>query len=142
MRIPSLTIAAVALLTLACSGCKTETVTPPGPTAIINNTRDRLTPFRFTLTTDPTSPSVNRPVLLKVHVIDAVDQPADGVTLQADVLMAGMDQGAQHLTLSGKGGGDYEGQVKLEMAGSWDVGLTATRDGKSRQQKLSIEVGG
>jgi hypothetical protein len=53
-----------------------------------------------------------------------------------------MDQGAQHLTLSGKGGGDYEGEVKLEMAGSWDVDLSATRDGKSRQQKLSIEVGG
>ena len=56
--------------------------------------------------------------------------------------MSGMDQGAQHLTLGGKGGGDYEGTVNLEMAGSWDVDLTATRDGKSRQQKLSIEVGG
>jgi hypothetical protein len=31
--------------------------------------------------------------------------------------------------------------VNLEMAGSWDVDLTATKDGKSRQQKLSIEVG-
>ena len=104
--------------------------------------RDQLTPFRFTLATDPASPSYNAPILLKVHVIDAANQPADGVTVHADVSMSGMDQGAQHLTLSGKGGGDYEGQVKLEMAGSWDVDLTATRDGKSRQQKLSIEVGG
>src|ERR1017187_287827 len=147
MRLPSLTIAPVfllnvALLTLASSGCKTDTVLPPAPASLINNTRDRLTPFRFTLTTDPPSPNFNSPVVIKVHVIDATDHPADGVTVQANVSMSGMDQGTQHLTLSGKGGGDYEGEVKLEMAGSWDVDLSATRDGKSRQQRLSIEVGG
>lgn len=77
--------------------------------------------------------------MLKVHVIDAANQPADGVTLDADVSMGGM---SQHLTLSGTGGGDYETQMNLEMAGSWDVDLTATKDGKSRQQRLSIDVGG
>ena len=56
--------------------------------------------------------------------------------------MSGMDHGSQHLTLDGKGDGDYEGQMNLEMAGSWDVDLTATKDGKSRQQRLNIEVGG
>ena len=142
MRVHTLTIAAVAVLTVACTGCKSEPALPPNPTTIINNVRDQLTPFRFTLATDPASPSYNAPILLKVHVIDAADQPADGATVNADVSMSGMDHGAQHLTLSGKGSGDYEGQVNLEMAGSWDVDLTATRDGKSRQQKLSIEVGG
>jgi len=115
---------------------------PPDPTAIITSTRDRLTPFRFTLATEPTSPSYNGPILLKVHVIDAADKPADGVTLKADISMGGMDHGAQHLTLNDKGDGDYESQMNLEMAGSWDVDLTATKDGKSRQQKFSIEVGG
>jgi hypothetical protein len=151
MRLPSHTITAAALLnvallsvillTLASPGCKTDTVLPPSPTALINNTRDRLTPFRFTLTTDPSTPSFNSPIVLKVHVIDAANQPADGVTLQADVSMGGMDQGAQHLTLSGGSDGDYQGEMKLDMAGSWDVVLTATKDGKSRQQRLSIEVG-
>jgi len=77
--------------------------------------------------------------MLKVHVIDATNQPADGVTVSADVSMGGT---AKHLTLSGRGDGDYEGQMDLEMSGSWDVDLTATKDGKSRQQRLSIEVGG
>jgi hypothetical protein len=72
-------------------------------------------------------------------VIDSADQPADGVTLTADFSMSGM---TQHITLEGKGGGDYEGRVNLEMAGSWDVDLTATRDEKRREQRLSIEVGG
>jgi hypothetical protein len=146
MRLSSLaapTLLAVALLTMVSSGCKSEEAAlPPSPTTLINGTRDRLNPFRFTLATDPATPNFNGPITIKVHVIDATNQPAEGVTVQADVSMGGMDQGAQHLTLSDKGGGDYEGDVKLEMAGSWDVDLTATRDGKSRQQKLSIEVGG
>ena len=96
---------------------------------------------KMSLTTDPTAPKSGGPILLKVHVIDAANQPADGITLKANVSMSGMDQGAQHLTLSGRGGGDYEAQMTLDMAGSWDVDLTATKDDKSSQQKLSIAVG-
>jgi len=44
--------------------------------------------------------------------------------------------------LNGLGGGDYTGEVKLEMAGSCDVDLSATRDGKSSKQRLTLEVGG
>ena len=143
MRVHTFTIIAAALLTVSFTGCKSEPTTlPPNPATVINNVRDQLTPFRFTLATDPASPSYKAPILLKVRVIDAANQPADGVTINADVSMSGMEQGAKHLTLSGKGGGDYEGQVNLDMAGSWDVDLTANKDGKSRQQKLSIEVGG
>jgi hypothetical protein len=142
MRLPShsaLALFTVALLTLVSSGCKSEDVLPPSPTTLMNGTRDRLNPFRFTLATDPASPNFNGPITIKVHVIDAAGQPADGVTVEAEVSMSSM---AQHVTLDGKGGGDYEGDVKLEMAGSWDVDLTATRDGKSGKQRLSIEVGG
>jgi hypothetical protein len=141
MYVRTLTVTAIAALTLACTGCKSESL-PPNPSTLINNTRDRLTPFRFTLATDPVSPNYNAPFMLKVHVIDGANQPADGVTIKADVTMSGMDHGAQHLTLSGSGNGDYEGQVNLDMAGGWDVDLTATKDDKSREQKFSIQVGG
>ena len=50
MRFRTLAIAAVTALTLAFTGCKSESALPPSPTSIINNARDRLTPFRFTLT--------------------------------------------------------------------------------------------
>jgi hypothetical protein len=141
MRFRIVALAVIAAAIYFAVKYKSEPVAPPNAATIINNTRDRLTPFRFTLATDPASPNFNSPILLKVHVIDGANQPADGVELKADVSMSGMDQGAQHLTLSDRGNGDYEGQVKLEMAGSWDVDLTATKDGKSRQQKMSIEVG-
>jgi len=32
--------------------------------------------------------------------------------------------------------------MNLEMPGSWDLDLTATKDGKSSRQQLNIEVGG
>lgn len=139
----TLALFTVALLTMVSSGCKSEEANlPPSPSTLINGTRDRLNPFRFTLATDPASPNFNGPITIKVHVIDAANQPTDGVNVQADVSMSGMDQGAQHLTLDDRGGGDYAGDVKLDMAGSWDVDLTASKDGKSGKQRLSIEVGG
>jgi hypothetical protein len=144
MRYRILAIAAIAVVAyFAINKYKpTASDLPPAPAAIINSTRDRLTPFRFTMTTDPAAPNYNSSILLKVHVIDGANQPADGVALTADVSMSGMDHGAQHLTLEGKGGGDYEGRLNLEMAGSWDVDLTAAKDDKNRKQRLSIEVGG
>ena len=136
--------AAVALslsLVMLTSGCKSENTLPPAPASLINNTRDRLNPFRFTLTTEPSAPSFNDQIMLKVHVIDAANQPADGVELNADVSMPGMN-GSQQVSFSGRGDGDYEGAVKVEMAGSWDVDLSATREGKSSKQRFTIEVGG
>jgi YtkA-like protein len=134
-----LSFAVATLLVIAAAGCKESM--PPAPASVITNTRDRLNPFRFTLTTDPASPTANSRVLLKVHVIDAADQPADGVDVQADLSMPGTGTG-QHVALSGRAGGDYEGEVTPEMAGSWDVDLTATKDGKSKKQRFNIEVSG
>ena len=108
MRVSVFTLAAVAVLTLSFAGCKSEPTRPPNPVTVIDNVRDQLTPFRFTLATDPASPNYNAPILLKVHIIDAANQPADGVTVKVDVSMSGMDHGAQHLTLSGKGSGDKD----------------------------------
>jgi len=131
----------LSLIVFPISGCRSENTRPPAPASLIQGTRDRLNPFRFTLNTEPSAPNSNDWITLKVHVIDAANQPADGAEVNADISMTGMN-GSQHMTLNGLGGGDYEGEVKLEMAGSWDVDLSATRDGKSSQQRLTIEVGG
>ena len=136
--LPAILLLGAVLLT---SGCKSENTLPPAPASLINNTRDRLNPFRFTLATEPSTPNFNNPITLKVHVIDAAGQPADGVAVDGELSMSGMN-GSQHVALSGVGGGDYQGEVKLEMAGSWDVDLSATREGKSSKQRMAIEVGG
>lgn len=140
---PAISAAAVLSLgvVLLTSACKSENTLPPAPASLINRTRDRLNPFRLTLATEPSAPTFNDQIMLKVHVIDAANQPADGVEVNADVSMPGMN-GSQHVIFSGTGDGDYEGAVKLEAPGSWDVDLSATRDDKSSKQRFAMEVGG
>jgi nitrogen fixation protein FixH len=74
--------------------------------------------------------------------MDAAGQPADGLTVEGNVSMSGTDRGAQHTILHAKGNGVYEGRVNLEMPGSWDVDLTATKDDKRGRQRLTVEVVG
>ncbi len=143
MRLRILAVAAVAPLTYFAIKHSSELPAPPDPTALIMNLRNQLTPFRFTLATDPESPSCDAPITLKVHVIDTAGQSADGLLIEADASMSGTDHAAaQHVTLRGKGHGNYEGMVELETAGSWDVDLSATKDLKRGRQRLSIEVRG
>ena len=136
MRLRPLALAAVAALILL-AGCKNSDL-PPSPPALIIGTRDRVNPFRMTLTTDPTWPKASGPTLIKVHIIDGSNQPVEGVELKADISMPGM---AQHTSFDDRGKGDYETQVTLEMAGNWDVDLNASKDGRTKQQRLNIEVG-
>jgi hypothetical protein len=139
MRLRILAVVAVAALLCVAVIHQAGLTALPDPTAIL--LRMRNPPLRFTLSTDPEPPSYGTPITLKVHVIDAASHPADGLSIEADVSMDGTDRGAQHVTLRGEGNGNYRGVVDLEMAGSWDVDLTATKGGERGCEKLSIEVG-
>ena len=55
--------------------------------------------------------------------------------------MQGMDRGARHASLRGKGHGNYEGKMELESAGSWELDLTATNALMTGRERLNIEVG-
>jgi len=142
LRLRICAIAAIAALTGFAVQYTSELPALPDPTALILNLRNQVTPLRFTLGTDPEAPNCDTPITLKVHVIDAAGRPADGLIIEADAAINGTGHGAQHVTLHGKGHGNYEGKMKLETAGSWDVDLTATKDMKTSRQRLSIEVGG
>jgi len=139
MRLRPLVFAAIAAIALF-AGCKSSDL-PPSPVSLINGTRDRLNPFRMTLTTDPTWPKASGPILLKVHIIDAAGQPAEGVELKADVSMSGGANGAQQVRFDERGKGDYEAQVTLESPGNWDVDLSAKQGERNKQLRLNIEVG-
>jgi hypothetical protein len=139
-KMPKLVTLSLVLLALAGSACKSsDTPLPPSPASLINGTRDRLNPFRMTFATDPASPNVSNQITLKVHILDAESQPADGVSVDADLSMMG-GGATQHLALGGAGGGDYEAAVTVDQPGSWDVDLTASKDGKSSKQRVSFDV--
>jgi hypothetical protein len=143
MRLRLLSAALVALLVLTLAGCsKDDTVTLPGPASIINGTRDRLNPFRFTLTTDPASPSASGYFTVRVHVIDAEGNPAEGINLQGDVSIGGIGEGPQHISFDDRGAGDYEAELDLNIPGSYSMNVTADKDGKHKEQRFYIDVGG
>lgn len=142
MRLRILAIAIVAALAYFAIEHNTALPAAPDSTALISGLRDQVSPFSFTLNTDPDPPSSDLPVMLRVHVTDAAGQPTNGLTVEANVSMSGTDRGMQHTTLHSKGNGVYEGRVNLESAGTWDVELTATKDDKRARQRLTIEVGG
>jgi hypothetical protein len=113
----------------------------PDPTALIIGLRNQVQPFRYTLTTEPTDPSCDRPTSLVVHAVDSAGQPIDGLKMEADVSMAGSNHGVQEVKLKAKGHGNYEGRVTLEQAGSWDVDLAGEKDGRRARQKLTVDIG-
>jgi hypothetical protein len=141
MRLRILAIAIVAGLAYFVVQNKSALPAPPDSAALIREIRGQASPFRFTLNTDPEPPSYNSPIVLRVHVTDAAGQPADGLAVEATVSMSGMDHGAQHSILHGKGNGVYESKVKVETVGGWNVDLTAMKkEGKSGSERLNMEV--
>jgi hypothetical protein len=143
MRPRLLTAVPAVLLVLTFTGCSgDDAVMPPSPASIINRTRDRLNPYRFTLTTDPASPSASGYTRIQVHVIDAEGMPAEGVNMEADVSIGGMGERLQRIPLEDRGAGDYEADVSLNMPGSWGVNVIADKDGKHKEQRFYVDVGG
>jgi hypothetical protein len=142
MRLRVLAIAIVAALAYFVVQDKSTLSAPLDSAALIRNIRDQSSPFRFTLHTDPEPPSYDSPIVLRVHVTDAAGRPADGLAVEATVSMSGMDHGAQHTILHGKGNGVYESKVKVETAGSWNVDVTATKKtgNSSSSERLNMEV--
>jgi nitrogen fixation protein FixH len=142
MRLRLLAAASLAAFLLFATACNTGDYNIPNPTSLINQTRDRLDPFRFTFATDPEAPRAAIPFTLRVHVIDAAGQPAEGVDLEADLSTTGMGGSPQHLTFDDTGAGDYTADVTLPDPGGWDVKITAAKEGKSKHQSFHIEVSG
>jgi hypothetical protein len=140
MRIPVLAVAAAVVLIAGSLGCKDSL--PPSPSSLINGTRERLVPFRFTLATEPSNPHPEGPTRLLVHVIDGSGNPVTGATVIATVTTGSNSSTLRQVTLDDMGKGDYQGDVNLETPGIWDIDLQATREGKVRQQRFSIMVGG
>ena len=137
-RIPAIA-AAVVLVYLAIEHWQ-ELPALPDPTAMILNMRNQVPTFRFRLATDPEPAIIDAPIRLRVQVVDRDGKPADGLTVEAEVSMTGLN-GSKHVTLHRKGNGAYEGELEVDTTGSWNVDLMATKNGKSSRQRLNLDVG-
>lgn len=137
-RIPAIA-AAVVLVYLAVVHWQ-ELPALPDPTTMILSMRNQVPTYRFTLATDPEPAISDEPMRLRVHVVDTNGKPADGLTVEADASLTGLN-GSKHVAFRRKGNGAYEGELEVDTTGTWNVDLTATKNGRSSRQRLNLDVG-
>jgi len=99
------------------------------------------------LSTDP-SPPRRGANTARVKLTDAEGKPVEGANVTATFFMPampamGMAAMRAAVTLSDKGGGVYEGPLQLESGGTWQVTVTAQKNGQTLATKqLSVTAAG
>jgi RND family efflux transporter MFP subunit len=103
--------------------------------------------FQVALTTQPSPPRKGENTL-RVNLTGTDGKPVAGAQVSVTFFMPampamGMSSMRVASTLADKGHGDYEGSVHLGAGGTWDVTVTATRNGQAvADKKLSLNATG
>ena len=103
--------------------------------------------FQVELTTQPSPPRKGENTL-RVNLTGADGKPVAGAAVSVTFFMPampamGMSSMRVVSTLADKGQGVYEGSVQLGAGGTWDVTVTATRNGQAvANKKLSLNATG
>ena len=119
---------------------------PPGAgaAAAMNAPRPQVA---IDLSTEP-SPPRRGTNTARVKLMDAERKPIEGAQVTATFFMPampamGMAAMRAAVTLSDKGGGVYEGPLQLESGGTWQVTITAQKNGQTIATKqLSVNATG
>ncbi len=121
---------------------------PPSPGVGAAVPVARAAGARLMLTTAPTPPQVGSNVF-RVRLVSAAGAPLAGaqISLALDLPAMpamGMAGAKAVVALTDQGGGLYEGRGRLGSTGTWQVTITATRQGQTvaRQQMSLVVVGG
>ena len=117
---------------------------PPGVSAVAAPTGAQAS---IEYSSSPASPRMGTNAL-RVKVTGSDGKPVTGAHVSVTFFMPampamGMAAMRSVATLNEKGGGVYEGPGEVQMAGSWQVTVLATKNGQTIAQKqLSITAGG
>jgi Cu(I)/Ag(I) efflux system membrane fusion protein/cobalt-zinc-cadmium efflux system membrane fusion protein len=121
---------------------------PPGAGAAAAMNRPAPPEAMLDVTTDPTPPRKGRNTI-RVQLTGADGRGIPGAQVTATFFMAampamGMAAMKTAITATDKGGGLYEGVGTLRSGGTWQVTITATRDGQTvamRQMSMNATGG-
>jgi RND family efflux transporter MFP subunit len=122
---------------------------PPGAgAAAAMNSPATLTPTQVEFSTEPSTPHKGTN-LYRVKLTGADGAPVTGAQVSVRSYMPGMPQmgmAAMNVVtpLSEKGGGSYEAQVSLDSGGTWQLTVTAIKNGAvlaTKQLSLNAEGG-
>ncbi|KAA6459140.1 efflux RND transporter periplasmic adaptor subunit [Acidobacteria bacterium AB60] len=108
---------------------------------------EQLEPIKIEMVTEPSTPHKGQNTV-RIRLTGADGKPVDGVQVSAAFFMPAMPamgMAAEHASaaLTAKGGGLYEGPVRLDSGGTWQVNLTVQRAGITiASRKLNIDAAG
>jgi hypothetical protein len=134
------------LLTFAlifAAGCKKKESTPPTPrgkSAIIATQAAPGSAFIMSLAMDPSHPKFGRKTTFRVTVKQTLGTPVEGAQLEASLVMPLMDMGKNQFALKPAGNGEYEGAGEFNMAGEWEVIVSASAQGKTGKTTFNVNV--
>ncbi len=129
-RTATLVVFAVVLAT-ACNPNKSQ---PPKPREA------KPIPWKMSLQTQPPQPQMNKDIAFRLTMTDTQGKPIIGAEVNGALVMSLMDMGKNEFKFSDKGNGLYEGVGKMDMAGPWDVVVTAKAGGIEGQKTFPLTV--
>ncbi len=124
-------LALISIISLiACSPNKPA---PPKP-------KEGKFPWTVSLKTDPAKPQMNKPVNFQLTLLDQAGKPVNGAEVRGALVMPLMDMGKNEFSFADKGQGLYQGSGKVDMAGPWDLVVTAKAKAVEGQKTFSLRV--
>jgi hypothetical protein len=125
------------------TACKKKESPPPLPrqkSAIISTQEAPGSAFMMSLTMDPAQPKFGSKTNFRVTVEQTLGRAVDGAQVEASLVMPLMDMGKNQFPLKPAGGAQYSGTGEFNMAGEWEVIVTASENGKTGKTTFNVNV--
>ena len=139
MRKACVVALAVAVLTLGACKTKSE-LKPSGQGEARAAAEATQSAFQMTLTTDPSELKDDKQFTLRVKVVDQAGKPVPDATLRGELIMKTMDMGKNEFDFAAKGDGTYETSARPDMAGPWEIKVTAKRGADLGEKTFDLVV--
>jgi hypothetical protein len=121
---------ALALLTVACTGCGAGWTQSSSATTPATGNSKKAGPYTISLAGAP-NPAVRGDNTVDVTITDSNGQPVADAKVILDFDMTTMSHGKNVVTATPAGNGRYTGRVTYMMAGPWRVIVTLERAGQA-----------
>jgi hypothetical protein len=129
---------------LLFAGCKKKESAPPvarEKSAIISTQAAPGSAFIMSLVMDPAQPKFGRKTNFRIVLKQLQGTPVNNAQAEVSLIMPLMDMGKNQFPLQPAGNGQYEGTGEFNMAGEWEVVVTARAGGKAGKTTFNVNVG-
>ncbi len=123
-----LTFAAIVVL-LACNH-QTET----------HKASAKPVPWNMSLQTQPETLHMNKEANFRVTMTDKQGRPVKGAQVEGALVMSTMDMGKNEFKFAEQAPGVYQGTARMDMAGPWELVVSAKAGGIEGQKKFELGV--